>query len=273
MALLEAVADRQARLIASWMQIGFIHGVMNTDNMTISGETIDYGPCAFMDSYDPATVFSSIDRHGRYAFGNQPIIAQWNLARLAETLVPLVAADQDQSIEHATAIVRGFLQRFMDHWTNGMRRKLGLSQAEPDDAGLIQDLLDLMHASRADFTLTFRRLCEAVVDPDALASVRTSFVDTQAFDAWSRAWTARMDRDPMAPETRAAHMRHTNPAVIPRNHRVEAALTAAVDQGDFQPFEAILTVLSRPYDPRPETDPYTQPPREEERVLKTFCGT
>jgi uncharacterized protein YdiU (UPF0061 family) len=273
LALLEAIVERQARLIASWMQVGFIHGVMNTDNMAISGETIDYGPCAFMDEYDPATVFSSIDRHGRYAFGNQPTIAQWNLARLAETLIPLVAGDQDAVIEHATAIIRGFLPRYTAHWTAGMRLKLGLTRPEPGDVALIQDLLDLMQASRADFTLTFRRLADAASDPVTLSALGTRFVDPSAFEAWSRSWRERIARDPMDPEARPAAMRRVNPAVIPRNHRVEAALTAAVEQGDLRPFESLLSILSRPFETYPDHLPDTQPPRDEERVLKTFCGT
>jgi uncharacterized protein YdiU (UPF0061 family) len=273
LALLDAVVDRQAALVASWMGVAFIHGVMNTDNMAISGETIDYGPCAFMDEYDPATVFSSIDRHGRYAFGNQPTIAQWNLARLAETLIPLVAGDQDAVIERATAIIRGFLQRYTEHWTAGMRRKLGLTRPEPEDVDLIQDLLDLMQASRADFTLTFRRLGDAAGDPETLAALGARFVDPPAFEAWSSSWLARAAREPVDPAARAAAMRRVNPAVIPRNHRVEAALTAAVEQGDLGPFESILSVLSRPYETYPDHLPDTQPPRDEERVLKTFCGT
>jgi uncharacterized protein YdiU (UPF0061 family) len=273
LALIEAVLERQAALVAAWMHVGFIHGVMNTDNMAISGETIDYGPCAFMDAYDPATVFSSIDRGGRYAYGNQPGIAQWNLARFAETLLPLIDDASDAAIQQATDLIRSFFGRYEEHWTAGMRRKLGLATAEPDDVDLIHGLLDTMKASAADFTLTFRRLCDAAADPQADSRVRDLFIDRQAYDAWSKQWRARLERDPQTPAERAARMRHTNPAVIPRNHRVEQALNAAVEQGDFAPFEAILQALEHPYQDRPELAGYTDPPRDEERVLKTFCGT
>jgi serine/tyrosine/threonine adenylyltransferase len=272
LALIEAVLERQAALVAAWMHIGFIHGVMNTDNMAISGETIDYGPCAFMDAYDPATVFSSIDRGGRYAYGNQPGIAQWNLARFAETLLPLIDGASDAAIQQATDLIRGFFGRYEEHWTAGMRRKLGLATAEPEDVHLIHGLLDAMKASDADFTLTFRRLCDAAADPQADSGVRDLFVDRQAYDAWASQWRTRLERDPQTPAERAARMRDTSPAVIPRNHRVEQALNAAVEN-DFGPFEAILRVLERPYEDRPELAGYTEPPQDEERVLKTFCGT
>ena len=273
LALIEAVLERQAALIAAWMHVGFIHGVMNTDNMAISGETIDYGPCAFMDAYDPATVFSSIDRGGRYAYGNQPGIAQWNLARFAETLLPLIDGASDAAIQQATDLIRGFFGRYEEHWTAGMRRKLGLATTEPEDVDLIHGLLDAMKASDADFTLTFRRLCDAAADPQADSGVRDLFVDPQAYDAWAAQWRARLERDRQTPAERAARMRDTNPAVIPRNHRVEQALTAAVEQSDFGPFETILHVLERPYEDRPELAGYTEPPQEDERVLRTFCGT
>jgi serine/tyrosine/threonine adenylyltransferase len=273
LALIEAIVERQAALIAAWMHVGFIHGVMNTDNMAISGETIDYGPCAFMDVYDPATVFSSIDRGGRYAFGNQPGIAQWNLARFAETLLPLIDGASDAAIEQATDIIRGFFGRYEHHWTEGMQRKLGLSTSEPGDTELIHGLLDAMKASGADFTLTFRRLCDAASDQKADTGVRNLFVDRQAYDAWAAQWRSRLDRDPHSPSERAERMRGVNPAVIPRNHRVEHALNAAVEQGDFGPFEAILRVLERPYEDRPELMGYADPPQDDERVLNTFCGT
>lgn len=273
LALLETASERQAALIAAWMGVGFIHGVMNTDNMAISGETIDYGPCAFMDHYDPATVFSSIDRGGRYAYGNQPAIAQWNLARFAETLLPLIDATPEAAIERATAVVRDFFRRYERHWLAVMRDKLGLSTAEPDDARLVQELLDAMQSSRVDFTLTFRGLCEAAARPEAETGVRDHFVDRAAFDDWARTWRARLERDPMTPAERATRMRSVNPAVIPRNHRVEQALTAAVEHGDLQPFERLLEVLARPHEDRPEHADFTRPPRDEERVLATFCGT
>jgi uncharacterized protein YdiU (UPF0061 family) len=273
LALIEAVIERQAALIASWMHVGFIHGVMNTDNMAISGETIDYGPCAFMDAYDPAAVYSSIDRNGRYAYGNQPGIAQWNLARFAETLLPLIDGASESAVQQATDVIRSFFARYEEHWTAGMRRKLGLGRAEIDDADLIHGLLEAMKASGADFTLTFRRLCDAASDPTADAAVRDLFVDRQAYDAWAVLWRARLDREAQATGERTERMRRVNPAVIPRNHRVEQALNAAVEQGDFGPFEAILRVLAHPYEDRNELPGYTEPPEDNERVLRTFCGT
>ncbi|MBK1644149.1 hypothetical protein CKO25_05675 [Thiocapsa imhoffii] len=272
LALLEFVVERQAALVAAWMQIGFIHGVMNTDNMAISGETIDYGPCAFMDAYDPATVFSSIDRTGRYAFGNQPTIAQWNLARFAETLLPLIDASPESAITQASETIHSFLERYTKHWSAGMRRKLGFSTAEPEDVALIHDLLDLMATSGADFTLTFRRLGAATVS-QADAGVRDLFVDRDAFDAWATGWRARLARDPASPDARVHQMQSANPAVIPRNHRVEQALQAAVEDDDFSPFERLLRVLEQPFTEQADMAEYSTPPRDDERVLRTFCGT
>lgn len=271
--LLEAVVERQATLIAAWMQVGFIHGVMNTDNMAVSGETIDYGPCAFVDAYDPATVFSSIDRGGRYAYGNQPSIAQWNLARFAETLLPLIEGETQEAVERATEVIRGFFGRYQRHWSHGMRGKLGLQTAEREDDALIHGLLDAMHRSGADFTLTFRRLCDAAADPEADRDVRALFGDPQGYDAWAVAWRARLGRDPQEPNERSERMRQVNPAVIPRNHRVEQVLKAAVEHGDLGPFDELLHVLEHPYEDRPESVGYTEPPRRDERVLHTFCGT
>nr|WP_093192356.1 YdiU family protein [Thiocapsa sp. KS1] len=273
LALIEAVVERQAALVAAWMHVGFIHGVMNTDNMAISGETIDYGPCAFMDTYDPATVFSSIDRGGRYAYGNQPGIAQWNLARFAETLLPLIDDASDAAIQQATDLIRGFFGRYEEHWTAGMRGKLGLATSEPEDVDLIHGLLDVMKTSGADFTLTFRRLCDTAADAHADSVVHDMLSDRQAYDAWAAQWRARLARDSQAPAERAERMRRTNPAVIPRNHRVEQALKSAVDEGNLAPFEEILRVLERPYEDRPELAGYTEPPQENERVSRTFCGT
>ena len=273
LALLEAVVARQARLVAQWLHVGFIHGVMNTDNMAVSGETIDYGPCAFMDEYDPATVFSSIDQRGRYAYGNQPAIAQWNLARFAETLLPLLDPGQDRAIELATAALDGFAAQFDRRWLDGMRRKLGLVNGEEADVALVQGLLAAMQASSADFTLVFRRLCDAAVDPSADAALRQLFADPAACDAWLAGWRERLARDPVPAAERAARMRTVNPAFIPRNHRVEQALDAAVDRSDFGPFEELLAVVTRPYDDQPEHATYTTPPQPHERVLQTFCGT
>ncbi|MEY6432311.1 protein adenylyltransferase SelO [Thioalkalicoccus limnaeus] len=272
LALLAAVMDRQAVLVASWMLVGFIHGVMNTDNMAISGETIDYGPCAFLDAYDPDAVFSSIDHGGRYAFANQPLIAQWNLARLAETLLPLIDPDAERSVARATEVIDGFRERFQPHWLAGMRRKLGLYSVEPGDGALILKLLDAMRAGSADFTLTFRRLGEAAADARGHERVRALFADPAAYDEWAAAWQDRLTRDPVAPAVRAARMHQVNPVVIPRNHRVEQALDAAID-GDFRPFEALLRALTDPYRDDADKAPFVEPPSPAERVYQTFCGT
>jgi len=273
LALLEAVARRQAQLVARWMQIGFIHGVMNTDNMTVSGETIDYGPCAFMDAYDPATVFSAIDQGGRYAFANQPKIARWNLARLAETLLPLIDADAENSVDRANGVLALFANHFERFWVEGMRSKIGLTNAEPEDRSLVEELLEAMHYGRADFTLTFRRLCDAAEDARADGGVRALFEAPTLFDAWAVRWRERISRDPQPPGGRAASMRAANPAFIPRNHRIAEALRAAVEQGDLQPFEALMAVLERPYTEQPASQRYAEPPAPAERVLQTFCGT
>jgi uncharacterized protein YdiU (UPF0061 family) len=273
LALLEAVIDRQASLIARWLHVAFIHGVMNTDNMAISGETIDYGPCAFMDRYDPATVFSSIDRAGRYAYGNQPGIAQWNLARLAETLLRLIDPDTDRAVSAATALIQQFPERFQRYWLDGMRRKLGLATNEPEDRALVDQLLDAMYEGTADFTLSFRRLSDAAGSPQALDRVRSLFEVREPFDAWASRWEQRLQRDPQSPEQRAALMRTVNPAVIPRNHRVEEALEAAVGQGDFRPFDALFERLQHPYDDLPAGSPDAEPPPPPDRGYRTFCGT
>jgi uncharacterized protein YdiU (UPF0061 family) len=269
-ALFEAVLARQAALVARWMNVGFIHGVMNTDNTSIAGETIDYGPCAFMDTYHPNTVFSSIDQGGRYAYANQGRIAVWNLARFAETLLPLFSDDDDQALAQANESLQKFSGLFADAWFSGLRRKLGLSDAEPEDEKLAQDLLNAMAANSADFTLTFRKLSDAAADPDADHGVRDLFLDPTAYDSWAVRWRQRLSGDPAA---RRAAMQAVNPAYIPRNHRVEAALSAAIDNGDFQPFEELLAVVSRPFEERPEFAAYAEPPLEDERVLRTFCGT
>ena len=277
--LLRTVCLRQAALVASWMQVGFIHGVMNTDNTSVAGETIDFGPCAFLDSYDPATVFSSIDSMGRYAYANQPVAAQWNLARFAETLLPLLDADPERALEAARPIIDQFPGVFGDRWLAGMRAKVGMQTAEPDDAGLIRRWLELLHRSRCDFTVAFRRLCEAADstgDPDpgpSDAPLRALFARAEEYDAWAGEWRLRLAREPVPPGGRGAAMRRANPAFIPRNHRVEAVIAAATERNDFAPFEEFLAVLSRPYDDQPRFDGYGRPPREEERVLRTYCGT
>jgi uncharacterized protein YdiU (UPF0061 family) len=262
-AFLDGVIARQADLVARWLLIGFIHGVMNTDNCAISGETIDYGPCAFMDAYDPGTVFSSIDHHGRYAYGNQPRIVLWNLTRLAECLMPLL--DEDG----AKAALAGFAPRFQAAYFGGLRRKIGLLTDQEGDDNLTQDLLNLMAADGADFTLTFRRLCDAAEGRDGDAAVQALFKDTAAYDAWAARWRVRL----LGEIEPAVAMRAVNPAFIPRNHLVEAALAAAAERSDFQPFEDLLGVVTRPYHDDPSLGRYAEPAREEERVLQTFCGT
>jgi serine/tyrosine/threonine adenylyltransferase len=270
-ALLQGVVARQADLVARWLLVGFIHGVMNTDNMSIAGETIDYGPCAFMDHYDPATVFSSIDQHGRYAYANQPRIAGWNLTRLAETLLPLLADDETQAIAEAEAVLDGFGDRFQAAYLAGLRAKLGLFSAQAEDLQLAQDFLGLLAASRADFTLAFRRLSEAAGNSDD--PVRPMIAKVDEYDVWASRWRERIARDPQSATVRQTAMRSINPAFIPRNHRVEAMIDAAVQRDDFAPFEELLAILSRPFEDQPGHEPYMQPPQEHERVLQTFCGT
>ena len=271
-ALLNRVMERQAALVAQWMQIGFIHGVMNTDNVAVSGETIDYGPCAFMDTYDPATVYSSIDQHGRYAYGNQPIVAQWNLARLAEALLPLLGDDKETALPIAQAAIDAYPGRFEAAFAAGFRRKLGLREAHAEDPVLIKDFLDLMTANKADFTLTFRRLSDAAGDPSSDSEARALFADPEAFDAFAVRWRERLAQEGGDPAERTADMKATNPAFIPRNHLVEEALSAAAD-GNVQPFERLLTVLARPFDDQPDAADYALPPRPEQVVRATFCGT
>ena len=284
LALLRAVAQRQAALIAMWMNVGFIHGVMNTDNMTISGETIDYGPCAFMEAYDPQTVFSSIDHGGRYAYGNQPHIARWNLARLAETLLPLMAtSDDDASVQQAIAQVTGVIDAFpgwhADALLRGQRDKLGLVAATAaDDAGdraLVDDWLALLQSQAVDFTLGWRHLADAAEGRDA--PLRDRVLDRAALDAWLQRWRERCARDTAAGgidgATRAAGMRRASPRIIPRNHRVEEALAAATD-GELAPFEQLLAALRQPFDDDPALAPYAEPaPADAMAGYQTFCGT
>jgi len=272
-ALLEGVIARQAQLIARWMLVGFIHGVMNTDNCSISGETIDYGPCAFMDAYDPAAVFSSIDEQGRYAYANQPRIALWNLTRLAECLLPLFSDQQDKAIEEAQLVLGGFAEAFTATYKAGLRNKLGLFTARDDDPALAQDLLDAMAGNQADFTLTFRRLSDAALDPGGDAEVRRLFAEPTAYDEWSARWRQRISDEPQDPAARQAAMRSVNPAFIPRNHLIEAVIDAAVNRDDFAPFEQLLVVLSKPYQDQPTLAGYAEPPKPHQRVLQTFCGT
>ncbi len=271
LALLERVCDRQAALVASWMHVGFIHGVMNTDNMAISGETIDYGPCAFMDHYDPATVFSSIDTQGRYAYANQPRIAHWNLARFAETLLTLIDADPNRAIARATEVVNAFPGQYERHWLKGMRAKLGLVSEDEADINLAAGFLAAMDGNDVDYTLAFRYLADAVLGQEE--PVRALFADPAAYDLWSGHWHARLSREAVSPDERAQAMRRVNPAFIPRNYRVEEALSAAVDRGDYAPFETLLKILSRPFDDQPEFVAFAEPPPEGRGCYQTFCGT
>jgi len=261
--LFDAVVAAQARLVAAWMSLGFIHGVMNTDNMAVSGETIDYGPCAFIDAYHPDRVFSSIDRGGRYAYSNQPQAALWNLAQFASCLVHLIAEERGITPDDAVTLATDHMNRFADlyqaAWLDRMGRKIGLAQATAEDRPLIEDLLTLMARDGADFTRTFRGLAEG--------SARDEFVDRAAFDSWAETWQTRL-----AAETGAEdRLRAANPAIIPRNHRVEQAIAAAV-AGDFAPFNALHAALATPFD-RPGDDPYRHAPTEGEEVRRTFCGT
>ena len=253
-ALFEAVMERQAMLIAKWMHVGFIHGVMNTDNMALSGETIDYGPCAFMDAYDPATVFSSIDRNGRYAYGSQAPIAQWNLARLAEAMLPLFHEDEKQAVEVANGLIPRFEGRFKHHWLAGMRAKLGLMTEEVEDAVLIQDLLDWMKETGADFTNTFRDLTNGRLEPME----------------WHLRWSERLKRQPQSAAEISQLMRRSNPAFIPRNHKVEEALATA-NGGDLNPLQRLLTVLADPFDHTLELPEFSEPSGQDS--YQTFCGT
>jgi protein adenylyltransferase len=266
--LLERVSDSQASLIASWMHVGFIHGVMNTDNMAISGETIDYGPCAFMDHYDPATVFSSIDTRGRYAYANQPRIAQWNLARLAETLLPLIDADEKRAIARAIEVVNAFPEQYERHWLRGMRAKLGLVSDEEADFNLATGFLTAMDGKKVDYTLAFRYLADAALSHEA--PIRALFADPSAYDLWSGHWRARLAREAVAPLARAQAMRRANPVFIPRNHRVEEALSAAVERDDYAPFETLLNILSRPFDDQPEFAAFAEPAPEGYGHYRTF---
>ena len=270
-ALLERVSDRQAALVASWMHVGFIHGVMNTDNMAVSGETIDYGPCAFMDHYDPATVFSSIDTQGRYAYANQPGIAQWNLARLAETLLHLIDADGKRAIARATEVVHAFAEQYERYWLRGMRAKLGLVTEDEADLNLAAGFLTAMEGKKADYTLAFRYLADAALGQEE--AIRGLFADPSAYDLWSVHWRARLAREPVAPLVRAQAMRRANPGFIPRNHRVEEALSAAVERGDYAPFETLLNILARPFDEQPEFAAFAEPAPEGRGCYQTFCGT
>jgi serine/tyrosine/threonine adenylyltransferase len=280
LALLERVIDAQASLVARWLGVGFIHGVMNTDNTSIAGETIDYGPCAFLDTYDPRKRFSSIDTGGRYAFGNQPRIAHWNVTRLAEALLPLFSDDEGEAIRRAQERLERFPAIFEAAHLAVLRAKLGLgAQEHADDEGdraLADDLLERLASNEVDYTLLFRRLCASAEEAGADARTAALFANQGAFFDWAVRWRERLSHEDVAPGARASAMRRANPALIPRNHRVEEIIVAAVSRSDYAPFEALLDVVTRPYDDRaerPELARFAEPPRPEERVLETFCGT
>jgi uncharacterized protein YdiU (UPF0061 family) len=270
---LQAVVERQASLIARWQGIGFIHGVMNTDNCSIAGETIDFGPCAFLDAFDPDKVFSSIDQGGRYAYSNQPRMAQWNLFRLAECLLPLLADGEEEAVAEAEAALEVYKEAFNSAYLAVMREKLGLLSAQPDDLELSQDFLKLMAASEADFTISFRRLYDAAAEEEGEGALRPLFADKEAIDAWLLRWRERLGQETASKKDRLSVMRRANPAIIPRNHRVEAVIRAATDYGDYAPFREMLAALEDPTADRPDFMLYEQPPQPEERVLQTFCGT
>lgn len=264
-ALFDAIVHRQAALVAQWQLVGFVHGVLNTDNVSLAGETIDYGPCAFMDRYDPATVFSSIDARGRYAYGNQPRITQWNLTRLAETMLPLFDTDETRAVHLARSILEDFPARFGRYWREGLRAKFGLCTDEAGDDTLMADFLTWMQGTRADFTNTFRML-------GSPATVATASASDPEFREWSRRWQARLGRQPQTPAEVRALMQQHSPAIIPRNHKVEEALGAAV-QGDLEPFHQLLDAMADPYDDSRVRPGYTDPAPSGGPRYRTFCGT
>lgn len=264
--LLREVIKRQSELVAKWQLVGFIHGVMNTDNMALSGETIDYGPCAFMNTYDPETVFSSIDIHGRYAYGNQPVIAAWNLARFAEAILPLLHDDEKQAVVLAEEAIVGFSEMYQKNWLSGMRSKLGISNEEQQDEVLINELLSIMHKQRADFTNTFRALTFQRMED-------TSLYGMTEFRQWHERWQTRLSRQEVSKDAVLQLMEDSNPAIIPRNHRVEEALKAAVEHGDYRVMNRLLDVLARPYAHTSEQNAYSEPPPPTGCRYQTFCGT
>ena len=265
LALLEAVIEQQADLITHWMRVGFIHGVMNTDNMALSGETIDYGPCAFMDIFAPDTVFSSIDHQGRYAYANQPYIAQWNLARLAESLLPLMDDDRENAIEMAEEALNAFEDIYKSKWLSMMRSKLGLTVTRKEDEKLVTDLLDWMHQNRADYTNTFRNLAKPELPQEAPYA-------TESFEAWHNRWQNRLGEEEQGWDSSVTLMASVNPAVIPRNHKVEEALQAG-EEGDLKLLHDLVKALENPYQEGDHLILYQSPPEPTEKVYRTFCGT
>jgi serine/tyrosine/threonine adenylyltransferase len=272
LAFLEWAANRQAALIAQWLSVGFIHGVMNTDNMALSGETIDYGPCAFMDHYDPKTVFSSIDHRGRYAYGNQPAIAQWNLARFAEALLPLIDPDPATAVQGATAVISRFPAWFEARHEQLLREKFGFNGVRESDAAFFRQFLGMLHSARVDFTLAFLHLSEAALGTSHEGSLRALLADAIGVEPWLQQWRARL-AESGTPAERHMAMCRVNPAFIARNHLVEAALNAASERNDMAPFEDLLAVIQHPFQDHPGREPWLQPPRDDERVMATFCGT
>lgn len=266
LAFLKEVIERQAALIAKWQLVGFIHGVMNTDNMTISGETIDYGPCAFMDIYNPKTVFSSIDRQGRYAYENQPNIAAWNLARLAESLLPLIHEDPDEAVQQAQEAMAAYPVTYENYWLTGMGNKLGIFNIEKEDISLIENLLELMEKYEVDYTNTFRLLTLDKVE-------ETELFGKNGFEQWYEKWKTRLENQQVSEEFIKQLMQKSNPVVIPRNHRVEEALDAAVNHEDYSVLNNLLSVISRPYDYKADYMDYTTLPPDTSGPYKTFCGT
>lgn len=264
--LLKEVIKNQAELIAKWQLVGFIHGVMNTDNMAISGETIDYGPCAFMDAYDPATVFSSIDIYGRYAYGNQPNIGAWNLARFAETLLPLLHTNQEEALKLAQGAISDFTMLYKRNWLSGMRAKLGIFNEEPGDESLIEGLLSMMQKYGADYTNTFRALTFDNMEDTVLFG-------KAEFEQWYTLWQERLTRQEESKDSSKQLMKSSNPAIIPRNHRVEEALKAAVEQEDYSVMEKLLDALSKPYAHSKEQDYYSTLPEPSSCPYQTYCGT
>ena len=268
---LKAVSNAQALLVARWMSVGFIHGVMNTDNMTISGETIDYGPCAFMDNYAASTVFSSIDSQGRYAYANQPLILSWNLTRLAETLIPLVDPEVDRAVELLKEVIETIYPLYESYWLAEMRSKIGLSEEDDQDLELINELLLVMEKNKADFTLVFRRLSYALLGNSE--SVKQLFNGSPSFDAWLQRWLQRIDQDKSKKEDIVKKMNQLNPIYIPRNYKVEEALSAAILNSDMTPFSELLDVLSHPFDEIQGKESYALPAPLTDTKYQTFCGT
>jgi uncharacterized protein YdiU (UPF0061 family) len=276
--LLKAIVDSQAALIAKWMQLGFIHGVMNTDNVSVAGETIDYGPCAFMDNYDHDRVFSSIDREGRYAYSNQPNIGLWNLTRLAETLVPLLAENTEAAVDIAKDILQRYYPSFDSHWLAAMRAKIGVSEnangSSKDDKVLVDNLLNIMATNQVDFTLSFFHLSQLSKQASKQDNnLRRLFANPEAFDDWSIAWRKRLEHETQSDAERQTAMRHVNPVYIPRNHQIETVIRAGEDYGDFAAFHALHKVLQNPYTQQEGKESYQRPPKPEEVVTQTFCGT